>query len=98
MATAETRGLLHLHDVTKVYKMGDVEVHALRGVSLDIAAGEFVAVRGSSGWGKSTLMNTLGCLDRPPAGSYRLDGNEVSTMGRDQLATVRNRLLGFVFQ
>ena len=90
--------LIRLEDVTKTYVMGDVQVHALRGVTLSIAPGEFTAVMGASGSGKSTLMNILGCLDRPSAGRYVLDGEEVSQLSRDELATVRNRRLGFVFQ
>jgi putative ABC transport system ATP-binding protein len=90
--------LLQLDDVTKVYKMGDVEVRALRGVSLAVDKGEFIAIMGSSGSGKSTLMNIVGCLDRPTTGRYLLDGKEVSRMSRDQLADIRNKTLGFVFQ
>ena len=90
--------LLQLDEVTKVYKMGDVEVRALRGVSISVAPGEFIAIMGSSGSGKSTLMNIVGCLDRPTTGRYLLDGRDVSRMNRDQLADIRNRTLGFVFQ
>jgi putative ABC transport system ATP-binding protein len=90
--------LLELRDVWKIYRLGDVEVHALRGVSVDVAAGEFVAVMGASGSGKSTFMNIVGCLDEPTSGSYRLDGVPVSEMSADDRAVVRNRRLGFVFQ
>jgi putative ABC transport system ATP-binding protein len=90
--------LLSLVDVTKVYHMGDVDVHALRGVSLDIEEGESVAIMGASGSGKSTLMNIIGCLDRPTNGRYLLAGEEVSTLDRNALAEKRNRTLGFVFQ
>lgn len=90
--------LIELRDVSKVYVMGEVEVHALRSVSLNIDRGESVALIGPSGSGKSTLMNTLGCLDRPTNGSYRLAGEEVVTMTRDQRARIRNQQIGFVFQ
>jgi ABC-type lipoprotein export system ATPase subunit len=90
--------LIELRDLSKTYDLGEVKVFALKHVSLEIREGEFVALIGPSGSGKSTLMNTLGCLDRPTNGSYRLAGDEVAGMSRDQLAQVRNRRIGFVFQ
>jgi putative ABC transport system ATP-binding protein len=89
---------IQITDVTKTYRMGAIEVRALNGVSLEINAGELVAIMGPSGSGKSTLMNILGCLDVPTSGSYRLDGEEVARLNDDQLATVRSRKIGFVFQ
>jgi len=90
--------IIRLEEICKVYQMGDVEVHALRGVTLCIEAQELVAIMGASGSGKSTLMNVIGCLDRPSSGRYFLGDREVSRLGRNELAEVRNRTLGFVFQ
>jgi putative ABC transport system ATP-binding protein len=93
-----TNPVIQLSEIHKVYHTGDVDVHAVRGVSLDIFPGEFVAIMGSSGSGKSTLMNLIGALDRPTGGAYRLDGIDVATLDRDRLAEIRNEKIGFVFQ
>jgi putative ABC transport system ATP-binding protein len=90
--------VIDLAEVTKIYRTGDVELRALDGVSLGVEAGEFIAIMGSSGSGKSTLMNVIGCLDRPTSGIYTLAGRHVSGMTRGELARIRNRTLGFVFQ
>lgn len=90
--------VIEAESLTKVYRMGDIEVHALRGLSAKIANGEVVAIMGPSGSGKSTLMNIIGCLDRPTSGEYILDGARVSKLKDDQLAAIRNQKVGFVFQ
>ena len=94
----QTAELIRMDGITKVYDTGRVQVEALRGIDLDIERGEFVAVVGPSGSGKSTLMNLIGCLDTPSDGQYRLGGESVAGLGREQLADVRNRRIGFVFQ
>lgn len=93
-----TEAVIVAEGLTKVYKMGDVEVQALRGLSMQINKGEVVAIVGPSGSGKSTLMNILGCLDRPTEGTYTLDGEQVANLTDDQLADIRNRKVGFIFQ
>ena len=93
-----TKWVVDAKDITKVYQMGEVEVHALRGLSVKIAPGEVLSIMGPSGSGKSTLMNILGCLDRPTSGEYSLNGESVATLTDDQLADIRNRGVGFVFQ
>ena len=90
--------LIQVEDLFKIYELGDIEIPALNGVSLSIESGEFVAIMGSSGSGKSTFMNILGCIDVPTRGSYFLSGNEIGSMNRDELAHLRNQKIGFVFQ
>ena len=90
--------VIQLQDIHKTYHTGDVDVQAVRGVTLDVAQGEFVALMGASGSGKSTMMNIIGCLDRPTQGKYSLDGIDVSQLNRDELADIRNQKIGFVFQ
>jgi len=90
--------VIELQDIHKIYKMGDVDVHALRGISINIKEGEFVSVMGASGSGKSTLMNIIGCLDKPTRGNYIFEGDNTNTLEKDDLAEIRNKKIGFVFQ
>jgi putative ABC transport system ATP-binding protein len=96
-AGSEQSALIQIEDVHKYYDLGETRVHALRGVSLQIGRGEFVAIMGASGSGKSTFMNIVGCLDKPSTGRYLLEGIEVSRLTKKELAAIRNRKIGFVF-
>ena len=94
----ENNNLIQIENITKIYQVGETKVHALKGVSHNIKSGELLAIMGPSGSGKSTLMNIIGCLDKPTAGKYLLEGKEVSTFNKNQLAGIRNKKIGFVFQ
>jgi putative ABC transport system ATP-binding protein len=94
----ENNNLIHLENIERTYRVGETQVRALKGISYDIQKGELMAIMGPSGSGKSTLMNIIGCLDRPTAGKYLLEGQEVSKMNKNQLAAIRNKKIGFVFQ
>jgi putative ABC transport system ATP-binding protein len=96
--TARSQPVIRVDDIHKYYELGETRVHALRGVSVEVRAGEFLAIMGASGSGKSTFMNILGCLDKPSTGRYFLEGTEVSTLSKQELAAIRNRKIGFVFQ
>lgn len=90
--------VIELNDIHKIYRVGDIDIHALRGITLNIKAGEFVSVMGPSGSGKSTLMNIIGCLDKPSSGNYIFEGKDISVLTKDELAEIRNKKIGFVFQ